>query len=1501
MSSQRKTVDLIREDFGFNGRDPQPAGRLATGLANALQLLSKELYAYDGHFILELIQNADDNKYDPDVEPMIDIQVGPDAIIIRNNESGFTEANVQAICHVGESTKRDKKFEATGEKGIGFKAVFKVSRRPEIHSNGFHFCFDTKLHGALGMVLPEWLPESSHRHDPGVTTVVLPREPDLEAPKDLVGQFVAELPLFLRCLRHLKIADTRTSESVELRRSDRDGLTSIDRTMTKNGKSVTTKHLFFRHESKYDVSDIRDEKREGIRTTTVVVAIPLKADGSMDRSQKRRFFAFLPVKDSGLNFVVHADFILNASREDVLKDREWNRRLRQALGNAIADAVVAMQKRNFEGYTALCALCDPEGIPDQFIKPMMVRAIECLAEAHCIPGNGGSWLKPKAAICPDQAGLAHLLSDEDIAANLKKAFVSKLAKKIEEPLKLLKVELFTFETLLKICSDRDWIKSRSIPWLQGLFERLDSEVKTPARLERVKQAPLFRLYNGRHVAAKDGTIYRSLKGKRQYGFEDDLNVLHPDLVGAQSKRSTDNPINSLLEKVGIRDANPVTIIDGHILPKHGGKQHQIEKLIAHAHFLLENFKAYVAGKQSSPNALIDLSKTFRLLSQPTGNGGRSCHPASQLYVGSAFGDPNDMEGLLGPALPLIAKEYLSCHSTPEPERWRELFLQLGANEMPRLSESGGDFELSVEMRQFTERNNPEMNGRLLGLLEANYESWTRRRLAHQQWNGTSAFCDALGDLALTVRGNEPQQARQAFLDNERNRAVFGTNVSYLDQKFNNEEFAEQIGVACRPSVERVLLRLEQLSEVGPASKEQVTTLYMFLEEHWSSAATEIRKAFSSKRIVFFSKPDSGIELHSAFLRDCCWTMPMKLQPYCSKIALKRDWDPLREFFRKHLEVVSKPSGADWLRVISEISQSTVVADLQGELALAVYKELDELLKRSRDDSKDLPSWVFEAKQQEMIFTARGDWRSPGDQVYEADDEQLASTFADAAAVSFIGVPNDQRPQLRSLFDALDIPRVSEATRFPPDWDAGNADAALMRHIRGRWSDIARIAYAGDHRGYTNAKRGGQLLQIRDLEVRVYWPLEMDVSIAGEIRRHPFPTHLYWQADRARLMVDSDERQSWLYIAESIVRFMNIEGACTDLISMVLSAKDGAEIERIFKQKKLAPLPQLELDCLNEPYVDEDDDLGFDSDFGARSQSGGVVSDNPRDGTKERLPIRAKSLLSGVDGPASSKIKNAGGEQGSGVSGAPGVSPRKPVGAGVPPTGPDRVGGQQQGSRPKQRRLVSYVEADASPSSSQSNSEYQEQRTQTDEAAIAFVMQEELAAGREPTKMDHFNPGYDIESVKPHAGEVIFIEVKGITAEWGPLGVMLSRAQFEFARMKRENAWLYVVEYALDPDRRRIWRIQDPASKINKFGFDYKWRDLCEEVGELQQQEAFLREGVRYKLDEASYGVVLRVEARGAMYTVVVRRADDNEVTRTASLEMHRRAIGGAGGESRTSS
>lgn len=139
--------------------------------------LATNLYQETFHFVLEMIQNADDNTYPPvtpscpsyfkrailifflygqNVEPTLTFHLHLNGVLeISNNESGFVEKDLESICSLGLSSKK-KDRSTIGEKGLGFKSIFKVGPRPEIHSNGLHIQFDMERR-PFGVIQPTWL------------------------------------------------------------------------------------------------------------------------------------------------------------------------------------------------------------------------------------------------------------------------------------------------------------------------------------------------------------------------------------------------------------------------------------------------------------------------------------------------------------------------------------------------------------------------------------------------------------------------------------------------------------------------------------------------------------------------------------------------------------------------------------------------------------------------------------------------------------------------------------------------------------------------------------------------------------------------------------------------------------------------------------------------------------------------------------------------------------------------------------------------------------------------------------------------------------------------------------------------------------------------------------------------------------------------------------------------------------------------------------------------
>ena len=139
-----------------------------------------------------------------------------------------------------------------------------------------------------------------------------------------------------------------------------------------------------------------------------------------------------------------------------------------------------------------------------------------------------------------------------------------------------------------------------------------------------------------------------------------------------------------------------------------------------------------------------------------------------------------------------------------------------------------------------------------------------------------------------------------------------------------------------------------------------------------------------------------------------------------------------------------------------------------------------------------------------------------------------------------------------------------------------------------------------------------------------------------------------------------------------------------------------------------------------------------------------------------------------------------------------------------------------------RTFRSYVAVERS-SELTSGSVDQEARMGLEERAILHILQCEPGWRRTKTG----NPGFDLDQADDHGNAVKWCEVKSLSGSWEAHPVGMSDTQFEFAQEKGDAFWLYVVEYAGDPDRIRILRIQDPAERAETFTFDAGWADVAE--------------------------------------------------------------------------
>ncbi|KAF5513004.1 hypothetical protein CGCA056_v012212 [Colletotrichum aenigma] len=210
-----KQRELLRQQTGTDANNQSDDFEIDQ-FDGSLTVLSEQLYNKDTHFILELIQNADDNAYGASTIPSFGMRLdkndGDCTFQTGCNEVGFTVDQIDALCRIASSTKKNEKDVRTGyigEKGIGFKAVFKVADVLYIKSGFYSFKLD-KRNGMVGTLLPltaDFPASKYHEHDRSATrmTLLLKGIEQYDKISKELTKIKPEILLFLRRLRSISI------------------------------------------------------------------------------------------------------------------------------------------------------------------------------------------------------------------------------------------------------------------------------------------------------------------------------------------------------------------------------------------------------------------------------------------------------------------------------------------------------------------------------------------------------------------------------------------------------------------------------------------------------------------------------------------------------------------------------------------------------------------------------------------------------------------------------------------------------------------------------------------------------------------------------------------------------------------------------------------------------------------------------------------------------------------------------------------------------------------------------------------------------------------------------------------------------------------------------------------------------------------------------------------------------------------------------------------------
>lgn len=333
---------------------------------NMLKML-KGLFKSERHWLLEFLQNAEDVH-----AQRFSVRFDDEALQIMNDGYTISGDDLRSLCGVHSHKSRAQGH--LGYLGLGFKSIFRVTDRVDVHSGTFHFKFD-RSEWVGHEPLTEWpwevLPleiEPTPLPEGFITSFRIPTtDTRFRSLSDALARFMggpdfpSEITLLLDNVTVLEVQLPGRTFVVrrEVPSDDKSGGVSLlpggphvrrisilrqeDGSTDRSHYLVTSRKVPVTEDVAKDRTTEEDARRYGVRQCQIGVILGLDAADEPVELQGRLagVYSFLPLEgeETGLPFGVFGDFVPDPGRDLVKYDLLWNRWLCLEIVNLFRDTV----------------------------------------------------------------------------------------------------------------------------------------------------------------------------------------------------------------------------------------------------------------------------------------------------------------------------------------------------------------------------------------------------------------------------------------------------------------------------------------------------------------------------------------------------------------------------------------------------------------------------------------------------------------------------------------------------------------------------------------------------------------------------------------------------------------------------------------------------------------------------------------------------------------------------------------------------------------------------------------------------------------------------------------------------------------------------------------------------------------------------------------------------------------------------------------------------------
>lgn len=516
--------------------------------------LLRSIYPERSHFIFELIQNASDVNASE-----VEFRLHPDRLEFSHNGRAFSARDVEAISRIAEGTKKDDATKV-GKFGIGFKAVYNYTTRPEIYSQDFSFCIQD-------YVRPYEVPPRDLESDR--TLFIFPFDRLDFAPEKMVEEISKALVdldsrslIFLNSIRSIKwrLPSNRNGELRKavlshqiLQNEDKNGNESqsaahgIDYYVSSIGK-------YGKYAEEWRVFSMQVELESASHRVEIAFLDQPSAGGSQICKVEPSFLhvCFPTHKKVPVGYLINAPFLTTPSRDNLDNNSyDQNVHFIKASVDLLKVALLQFKKENMINGDSLSTVAiDSRQFPSgDIFRVIFDKTRQLFLDEPVLPTLSGGNAPARLLLIPSNTEIRNLFGREEISVLFKLGEGADwLAPSIADKKELseyltndLGVRKITIMDILTVIEER-YLARQSDDWMIRFYNFCNQQ--DSLIIKRLRSLPLVRLQNNSHVIAIDSlgklNAYFPMKGVS------DLPLVKADLL-------KDRGAKAFLQQLGITE------------------------------------------------------------------------------------------------------------------------------------------------------------------------------------------------------------------------------------------------------------------------------------------------------------------------------------------------------------------------------------------------------------------------------------------------------------------------------------------------------------------------------------------------------------------------------------------------------------------------------------------------------------------------------------------------------------------------------------------------------------------------------------------------------------------------------------------------------------------------------------------------------------------------------------------------------------------------------------